>query len=419
MASTFRELQDEQELQERLRLLTGAGMTGLQEPDSGAALVAPLQEVSPLEKSRQAVRAAYTPPGQTPEEQALEADLIQTQAGKYITQKQRDARIQDRGRGLLGMAGGLYRKRRDKKLYDSQVVSEIGSQTALAKSKRAAAMKAAIRAGEIEIATGDYDGQLALAKQNDQQDFVGQKGSSKTMYNSKNGSPMTFVEGYDGKLTGPNGESAEGFQPDVPAKALEANRGREKVTKLIGELGGTYVDLFMKGGGVGEGQTGGQNLVNFARNSFSSVEKAFGGEVATIRSKIDAIKPILISEFRRAAELGVKGMDTQREIDFYMSALGDQNSTLESNLAAMSRFQDVYGADILSEDSPMYKLLQSPQIEAEKTRLRQQFVDKRDARYEKFDKISQPIYVTQQVWDSKSPAQQRRAKQNGYARMLD
>ena len=175
----------------------------------------------------------------------------------------------------------------------------------------------------------------------------------------------------------------------------------------------------MKGGGVGEGQTGGQNLVNFARNSFSSVEKAFGGEVATIRSKIDAIKPILISEFRRAAELGVKGMDTQREIDFYMSALGDQNSTLESNLAAMSRFQDVYGADILPEDSPMYKLLQSPQIEAEKTRLRQQFMDKRDARYEKFDRISQPIYVTQQVWDSKSPAQQRRAKQNGYARMLD
>ena len=280
-------------------------------------------------------------------------------------------------------------------------------------------MKAAIRAGEIEIATGDYDGQLALAKQNDQQDFVGQKGSSKTMYNSKNGSPMTFVEGYDGKLTGPNGESAEGFQPDVPAKALEANRGREKVTKLISELGVTYVDLFMKGGGVGEGQTGGQNLVNFARNSFSSVEKAFGGEVATIRSKIDAIKPILISEFRRAAELGVKGMDTQREIDFYMSALGDQNSTLESNLAAMSRFQDVYGADILPEDSPMYKLLQSPQIEAEKTRLRQQFMDKRDARYEKFDRISQPIYVTQQVWDSKSPAQQRRAKQNGYARMLD
>ena len=67
----------------------------------------------------------------------------------------------------------------------------------------------------------------------------------------------------------------------------------------------------------------------------------------------------------------------------------------------------------------MYKLLQSPQIEAEKTRLRQQFMDKRDARYEKFDRISQPIYVTQQVWDSKSPAQQRRAKQNGYARMLD
>ena len=65
MASTFRELQDEHELQERLRLLTGAGMTGLQEPDSGAALVAPPRESSPLAAYRLAVSSADTPPEQT------------------------------------------------------------------------------------------------------------------------------------------------------------------------------------------------------------------------------------------------------------------------------------------------------------------------------------------------------------------
>ena len=419
MASTFRELQDEEELQERLRLLTEAGMTGLQEPNLGAALVAPPQEVSPLEKSRQAVLAAYTPPRQTPAEQALETELIQTQAGKTITEKQRATRRADRGRGIMGIAGGMYRRHKDKGLYGSQVESEVDLQTSLAKSKRAADRKAAIRKGEIELATGGFTHELGMAEQNDQQDFVREKGNSTTMYSSTTGAPMTFVEGYDGALEGPNGETAEGYQPDIPADTLKATRGREKVTRLIDELGGTYVDLFMKGGGLSEGQTGGQNLVNFTRNSFSAVEKAFGGDVASIRSKIDSIKPILISEFRRAAELGVKGMDTQREIDFYMNALGDPNSTLEANLAAMAMFQSVYGADILSEDSPMYKLLQSPHVKAEQVKLRERFMDARDARYGEFDEISDPRYVTQLKWDSMLPEQRRRAEANGFVRMPD
>ena len=109
-------------------------------------------------------------------------------------------------------------------------------------------------------------------------------------------------------------------------------------------------------------------------------------------------------------------MDTPAEIDFYMKTLGDETNTLEGNMAALGIFQDAYGTLDLPDDHPIYKLLNSPEIEAEKDRQRQEWVDLRRQKKLGANNSSGTTLIDPKVWDNMDSAARRRAQNGGFAR---
>lgn len=376
---------------------------------------------------------AYAIPPLTPEERQLNADADAAAAIPLgeAAYKQKD---QFYGQGLLGMGvAGLLNLGKKKKIANRVAIAGEG----LSRSRRAtelANQRDAKRAGGIAVLDPVND----IAKQAGQQRFTTEerlagenftrgenrekiksterKGNEKILYDSS-GNSMPFVEDYSGVLTGLNGESAEGWYTEPPKDFMGIRGSRAKVTNLVEGLAKGYTDLARLGAAVTEGQTAGQNIVNFIRGtSLSTIEGAFGGEVATIREIIKSLKPNLIQAFKAAAEVGVKGMDTPAEIDFYMKTLGDETNTLEGNMAALGIFQDAYGTLDLPDDHPIYKLLNSPEIEAEKDRQRQEWVDLRRQKKLGANNSSGTTLIDPKVWDNMDSAARRRAQNGGFAR---
>lgn len=63
----------------------------------------------------------------------------------------------------------------------------------------------------------------------------------------------------------------------------------------------------------------------------------------TTRDEINQIKPLLIQEIRQASAMGAKGMDSEKELRFYLQAATDPTRSIESNMAALEVLDKAYG----------------------------------------------------------------------------
>jgi len=91
----------------------------------------------------------------------------------------------------------------------------------------------------------------------------------------------------------------------------------------------------------------------FAAVRSSSIGQAFGRITGTneqsIRSAIKKLKPLLIQDIRQSTDMGARGLDSEKELEFYLQAATDEKTDIQSNIAAIVVLDEAFGEGKVSE----------------------------------------------------------------------
>ncbi len=135
----------------------------------------------------------------------------------------------------------------------------------------------------------------------------------------------------------------EGQGKITPAeKKYNAKSG---VSDQLDTLTEHYLTLQDSGGIVDTSKDAGGNISARIRSSGVGqfIEGAVGSEDQSTRNKIDSLRPLLINNIRQASEMGARGLDSEKELAFYLQAVTDTSRDVQSNLAAIEVLRKAYG----------------------------------------------------------------------------
>lgn len=125
----------------------------------------------------------------------------------------------------------------------------------------------------------------------------------------------------------------------------KASRAKRGVTGRLASLGGLYAKLDSMGAIVNIDNDTPQNIWASARSSKigQRLGKAIGTEDQSLRSTIDAIKPLLIQDIRQSTDMGARGLDSEKELEFYLQAATDTQKDIQANIAAIVVLDEAFG----------------------------------------------------------------------------
>lgn len=118
-----------------------------------------------------------------------------------------------------------------------------------------------------------------------------------------------------------------------------------RVSGNLKTMASLYNDLSNKGGIVDISKTGVENIPRRISSSAvgQNVGRAFGTEEQSIRNRINQIRPLLMNDIRKATEMGARGLDSEKELEFYLQAATNPELDIQSNLAALDVLDKAYG----------------------------------------------------------------------------
>lgn len=128
-------------------------------------------------------------------------------------------------------------------------------------------------------------------------------------------------------------------------------RARVSVGGSLKALAGHYLNLDSMGAIVNTDKTSFENIVASLESSTlgQAAGKALGTEAQSIRNSINMIKPTLVQDIRKATEMGVRGMDSQKELEFYLQAATDEKRDIQANIGALLVLDQKYGDGTIAE----------------------------------------------------------------------
>lgn len=141
----------------------------------------------------------------------------------------------------------------------------------------------------------------------------------------------------------------------VPAPGLKSPKGDEKAEKtlrakeslsgVVEEVGQHFSDLAKAGGIVDVTKGSIENLKARLASSApaQAAAGAVGSETQSIRNKIVMARPLLINFIRQASEMGARGLDSEKELEFYLQAATNPTRDVQANFAALARMDQAYG----------------------------------------------------------------------------
>lgn len=158
-----------------------------------------------------------------------------------------------------------------------------------------------------------------------------------------------------------NGET--GVQLARIATAAELARAEGKVTPAdkittakkrmsgnLAKLANHYVTLDSTGAMLNVDNTTFDNIMAAARSS--TVGQMFGritgSNEQSIRSSINKIKPLLIQDIRQSTDMGARGLDSEKELEFYLQAASDEKTDIQSNIAAIVVLDEAFGEGLVA-----------------------------------------------------------------------
>jgi DNA-binding phage protein len=74
-----------------------------------------------------------------------------------------------------------------------------------------------------------------------------------------------------------------------------------------------------------------------------------GSNEQSIRSSIKKLKPLIVQDIRRATDMGARGLDSEKELEFYLQAATDEKTDIQSNIAAIVVLDEAYGTGKVAE----------------------------------------------------------------------
>lgn len=128
-------------------------------------------------------------------------------------------------------------------------------------------------------------------------------------------------------------------------KVEKQAEAKKTVSGILGDLAGYYDELSTKGAAIDTEKSGPANLYSAIRSTGvgQMAGRAFGTEEQTIRDKIGQTSPMLMNAIRQATQQGARGLDSNAELKFYLSAVTDPSKSIQFNRAALSLLDKAYG----------------------------------------------------------------------------
>ncbi len=139
----------------------------------------------------------------------------------------------------------------------------------------------------------------------------------------------------------------KGLTPDKAAEIEKDKRkmagAKTRVTSVLNNLMGNYQKLNEMGALPDPQADVSEQIAIDAGVAFPKLARYAGSEAAPIREEIAAMRPTLLNEIRQATEMGAKGLDSEKELEFYLQAATDPNKTFAANQAAIAALDAAYG----------------------------------------------------------------------------
>lgn len=140
---------------------------------------------------------------------------------------------------------------------------------------------------------------------------------------------------------------------------------QQRITNTVTRVSDKYKELEALGGVISPNNSTWENIK--ARVGSSPTGQRIGGYVGTeeqrIRDEIAALRPTLMNDIRQASEMGARGLDSEKELEFYLTAATDPTRSLEANLTALAILNDAYGLGALQYNNPSQDQLRALQDE--------------------------------------------------------
>jgi hypothetical protein len=134
--------------------------------------------------------------------------------------------------------------------------------------------------------------------------------------------------------------------PNQPEdKTTAQQQGKETLEATIAALGAAHDKLKSMGAAVSTEQSGGEHASSYVR---PSAPGQFFGSVAgtteqATRSEIKTLQPLLLQQIRQATGMGARGLDSDKELQFYLAAATNPSMPYETNMAALRVLSAAYG----------------------------------------------------------------------------
>lgn len=119
-------------------------------------------------------------------------------------------------------------------------------------------------------------------------------------------------------------------------------KAKEDFSSYVQQMADSYARLNEKGKAVAGGEMNPLNYVE-ATGPGQVFSRMLGSESQVLRDQINTMRPAIINVIRQASEMGAKGMDSEKELEFYLSSLGDPRLPVEANIKALDVLDKVYG----------------------------------------------------------------------------
>lgn len=162
------------------------------------------------------------------------------------------------------------------------------------------------------------------------------------------GMTITVATGPGGKVT-----SLTRGVSKVDPKASSKENAMKTVSTNLRDMARVYGQLNERGAIVNTEKGGFSNIMS--RLSASRVGQAagvaVGGQSQSLRNDINQMKPLLINSIRQASGMGARGMDSEKELEFYLKAATDPTLDVQTNLRAIDRLDKAYGLGLGISDA--------------------------------------------------------------------
>jgi hypothetical protein len=192
---------------------------------------------------------------------------------------------------------------------------------------------AEIQRGQLDVSRGQLD--LAERKQDfEERGGVGGRGGEKP------------PQGYRWKADG-NLEPIPGGPADTKSqqKLDDLESGREEVNTQVATLRDFYKQLDEMKAITNVRRTDIENLRAAAGSSElgQAAGRALGSDAQSIRNSIKQQRPLLLQAIKRATGMNSKQMDSNVELQLYLSTATDPTLDIDANLRALENLDKLYG----------------------------------------------------------------------------